>query len=334
MWKKMRVYSHLLQTLHRSLMRRFSFVIIFCFFIIETFSQNSRDKFINDSIINYRDVLHKNGTEYNFYKLIRSIETLEKMSKSYEPDFRYHMVLSNAYKLNKLDIFKKELEILVEKYGFDVAYMSEKEVYYDAITTGKLSSWFKKMYLKKHFVWLKNNFEKQIDLKKLNSLHEKDQLVNSYSLLISQKMQLDSVQRKQERETKAVYAFNNALVIHSIANKYKSLPTSKSFALIQNPYSMVELHNMQNEYNFDKFYNLFLEYYKSAYLRDQINFTIFSSIDFHSYVHHRCQIFGLITKKDILDSYLTELDKKNCPDIIPIKDIDFYHKIKLEFKWF
>ena len=165
----MRVYSHLLQTLHRSLMRRFSFVIIFCFFIIETFSQNSRDKFINDSIINYRDVLHKNGTEYNFYKLIRSIETLEKMSKSYEPDFRYHMVLSNAYKLNKLDIFKKELEILVEKYGFDVAYMSEKEVYYDAITTGKLSSWFKKMYLKKHFVWLKNNFEKQIDLKKLNS---------------------------------------------------------------------------------------------------------------------------------------------------------------------
>jgi hypothetical protein len=45
-------------------------------------------------------------------------------------------------------------------------------------------------------------------------------------------------------------------------------------------------------------------------------------------------MFGLITKKDIMESYLTDQDKKNCPDIIPIKDLDFYNKIKLEFKWY
>ncbi|MEO8234755.1 MAG: hypothetical protein ABI549_05015 [Flavobacterium sp.] len=113
--------------------------LLFMLFIIPTttiFCQNVRDKFIRDSIVSYVTTFSNDPNETKFEKLKKSIEKLEKDYNTYEPDFRYHLLLQNAYNLNKIDFFKDQLTILVEKYGFDVAYMTEKESYYNNIMKG------------------------------------------------------------------------------------------------------------------------------------------------------------------------------------------------------
>ena len=295
--------------------------------------QNKRDYFIRDTIVSLNTNLSNNNNEDNFNKLVNSIEKLEKDYNTYEPEFRYHLLLHNAYNLNKIDFFKNQLSVLVEKYGFDVAYMSEQESYYNTIMKGKLSSWFKDMYLEKHFIWLKNNFEKQIDLRKLNNLHEKDQLINIYSLSLDVGAKHDSIQHKKDRELKSIYSMNNAFELYKITQKYNAIPTGKTFALVQNQYAIIESHNLQLEDNYDRYYLLFFDYYKKAYLANEIDYIIFSHIDFNSYIHKKKQKFGLITKQNVLDSYLTKKDKI-CPDIIPIEDIEFSRKIKKEFGWY
>ncbi|WP_394758301.1 hypothetical protein [Flavobacterium sp.] len=309
-------------------------ILLLClFFTVTVICQNKRDHFIHDTIVNLNANLANNYNEDNFNKLLNSIEKLEKNYNTYEPEFRYHLLLQNAYKLNKIDFFKNQLSILVEKYGFDVAYMSENESYYNAIMKGDLSFWFKEMYLEKHFIWLKNNFEKQIDLRKLNSLHEKDQLINTYSLSLDVRAKHDSIQHKKDRELISIYSMRNAGELYTITQKYNAIPTGKTFALVQNQYAIIESHNLQLEDNYDRYYMLFFEYYKKAYLGNEITYTIFSNFDFNSYVHKKKQKFGLITKQNVLESYLTDKDKI-CPDVIPIEDLEFSKKIKKEFKWY
>ncbi|MEO8234754.1 MAG: hypothetical protein ABI549_05010 [Flavobacterium sp.] len=167
----------------------------------------------------------------------------------------------------------------------------------------------------------------------MNNLHEKDQLINSYSLSLNIRAKHDSIQKKKDRELKSEFSMNNASDLYVITRKHNALPTGKSFAIIQNPYSIIENHNLQLENNYDRYYTLFFEYYKKAYLSNQIDYTIFSDIDFNSYLHHRNQKFGLISKKEIQNSYLTPEDKK-CPEFIPIQDVEFSKKIKKKFGWY
>lgn len=231
---------------------------LLCTFITGTaFSQNNRDRFIEDCIVSIHNS-SKITKEEKFKTLLRNIEQLETDYKTYEPDFRYHLLLQNAFDLNKIPFFKNQLSILVEKYGFDVAYMTEKESYYYSIIKGELAPWFKEMYLDKHFIWLKNNFEKQIDLKKLNNLHGNDQLINSYSLSLNTRAKHDSIQKKKDRELKSEYSMRNVSELYQITKKYNSIPTGKTFAIIQNPYAIIENHNLQLEDNYDRFYMLFL----------------------------------------------------------------------------
>lgn len=296
-------------------------------------AQNSRDFYIQEYIVNIQNS-KKLSEEEKFNTLLKNIEKLEKDYKTYEAEFRFFILLERSFNLKKLFFFKKQLSILVEKYGFQVIYMTENESYYKSIMKGELSVWFKEMYLKKHLIWLTNNFEKQIDLKKLNNLHEKDQLINKYSLALNELAKHDSLQIRIDRKLKSEYSFANAGTLHLITQKYNALPTAKTFALVQNNYTIVEFHNLQLEDNFERYYMLFFEYYKKAYLANQIENGIFSHIDFNSFVHYNNQIFGLITKQNILDSNLTDKEKHRCPDIIPLRDPIFTTKIKKEFKWY
>ena len=131
-------------------------------------SQNQRDIIVQDSL-SYMVM-------YTNYPLAKKRILKLEEKYGYEPELKYRLI-SQSFKNNDLDFFKKELTVLVEKYGFQLIYLKGTEVYFTSITKGELSLWFKEMYLEKHFVWMKNNFDKQLDLKKLNDIGNKD-LVN------------------------------------------------------------------------------------------------------------------------------------------------------------
>ena len=294
------------------------------------FSQNSRDKFITDSIMPYAG---KNNNSAMFHKLLKNIQQLELDYNTYEPDFRYYMLLEHAYNVGEILFFKEQLSILVERYGFQVPYMKETESYYKAIMTGELATWFREMYLEKHVIWLKNNFDKQIDLRKLNALSEMDQAINSYYHYVKDNLALDSIQKAKNRELSDTYLLKSAGILNSVANKNKAFPTGKSFAVVQNTFSIVETHNMQSQRNYDRFYILFFDYYKKAYLNNDMYYTIFNNLDFYSFEHHGYQKFGLLTKEEMMKWQIKNKLKINTIDI-PIEDKKFSDQLKKEFKWY
>jgi hypothetical protein len=297
---------------------------IFCFlFCFSINAQTVRDKFILDSIEPYINSINLEKEQY--YQVKKALQKIEK-EYGYEPDFKYRL-LNKSYAFNDIPFFKDELSILVEKYGFNIAYMSESETYFESITNGNLKEWFKQMYLDKHFIWLKNNFDKQIDLRKLNELRMKDQLVNGFSSKISQIPNLDSIQKKQELEHLNDFFYANITDLYKITQKWSVYPTGKSFALVQNNFGVVEFHNNQAKKNFDSVWPLFYQYYKKAYLNHQITYMNFRNHDNFSFLHYGFQEFGLISIKDIPSEY-----RKNEEEI-PVKDIDFMNKTKKEFKW-
>lgn len=285
--------------------------------------QNKRDLFIQDSILNVLNNLNVNENEYS--KLKNNILKLELLS-GYEPEIKYHF-LNKSFEHDDILYFKKEMTILVEKFGFNVAYMTGKEKYYNSIMTGDLSKWFKKMFLKYHLKWLENNFEKQLDLRNLNELAMKDQLVNGFAAEISQIPRLDSIQKKETLKILSKYFYKNAVDLYNITQKNNNYPNGKSFALIQNSFGIIEIHNLQAKDNYNNYWELFYQYYKKAYLKEQITYIIFRNYDNFSYLHYGFQVFGLINIKDIPEYF-----KKNNNEI-PVKDPDFMNKIKSQFRW-
>lgn len=297
----------------------YSFLVFHCI----CFSQNSRDKFILDSIEPFINNLNINKSHY--YQIKKAVLKIEK-EYGYEPEFKYRL-LNKSFDVGDVEFLKKELSVLVEKFGFNVAYMTESETYFIAITTGHLKKWFKKMYLKKHLIWLKNNFDKQLDLRKLNELRTKDQLVNGYSAKISQNLALDSIQKKLSLQLLHEFFYLNISTLYSIAQKRNTYPTGKSFGLVQNNFGVAEFHNYQAKENFDKVWLLFYPYYKKSYLNNEMTYMHFRNHDNFSYLHYGFQEFGLIEIKDIPKEYW----KNNAQ--IPIKDIELMKETKKELKW-
>lgn len=304
--------------------------ILLIFLLISNFvsSQNIRDKFITDSISPFYGVDNK----ISFDKLLKNIIQLEKDYETYEPDYRYSMLLESSFNIGNIPFFKEQLTILVEKYGFQVAYMKESESYYKSIMVGDLAKWFKEMYLEKHLIWLRNNFDKQIGLRKLNALHDMDQKLTSFANHFNSRLDLDYNQSLVSSQIKAEYVFKNLGVLHGVSNLNKAYPTGKSFALVQNPFFIVELSNMQVKENFNRFYILFFDLYRKAYLKNDIHFGKFSDIDLHCFFHFGFQKFGLLSKELVLKSYIKE-EYENRDFMIPIFDKNFSDQLKKEFRW-
>jgi len=298
----------------------FTFIFILFYLSVAT-AQNERDIIIHDSL-SYMVMYTKEN-----YPLAKKRVLKLEQKYGYEPELK-HRLISQSFINNDIEFFKKELTVLVEKYGFQLIYLKETEPYYTAITHGELSSWFKEMYLEKHFIWMKNNFNKQLDLKKLNDIGAKDQLIRKYTNLLSRKLEFDSIQNINKYNVISELDFENIADLHQISNKRGIYPSGKSFALIQRSFGISEIHNLKSKDNFERFWLLFYPFYKKAYLKNEISYVHFKNYDGYSYVHYGYQKFGLLNIEEIPETYITAGLKE-----IPLEDFDFYFKILKEFNW-
>lgn len=297
------------------------FLVLFC----NTFyGQNIRDKFIFDSIQPYINNIKLSKTEY--YSLKKALLTLDE-KYGYDADYHYRL-LNKSYANNDIDFFKVQLSILVEFYGFNLAYMNESESYFNAIIKDFLRDWFKKMYLKNHFIWLDKNFDKQIDQRVLNEIGTKDQLVNNYSSEIYRINKLDSIEKGKIFQVLRNFFKENILNFHTIVKKNGVFPTAHSFALIQNDFGVAFTHIYQSKNDYKNVFELFYPFYKKAYLNNEITYMNFRNYDNFSFLHNGVQKFGLIKIQNI------PLEFKKNNDEIPIENIDFMIEAKKEFKWY
>lgn len=301
---------------------KFQIIILLCSLNF-CFSQNLRDKIIKDSILPILNSdLIFNSTNYNNVK--KNIEQLNK-DYGFEVELKKRLI-EKSFLIGDITFFKNQLTILTKNHGFNVAYMNESETYYSSIMTGDLSKWFKKMYLKNHTIWLKNNFEKQIDLKKINEINSKDKTLASLYVKVKSIPDLDTLQLNKVIEYFNEKYFENIQVLNTISEKNKFLPNEKNYAIIQNSYNNVLIHNFIE--NLNETWNLLFPYLKKAYLNNEIDYVVFKNYDFYCYLKNGYQEFNSYTIDQIPENF-----RKNN-DLIPLKNKEWFEKIKIEFKWY
>jgi len=310
-------------------MNKCKWCLFFFFFFVITagFSQNYRDKVIQE-IINPIFNKMKTSDKEEYGKVKELILKLDA-DYGYETDLKKRLIEFSFFQ-NDLDFFKNELSVLVEKHGFNVAYMNGNEAYFDEIMKGSLSVWFKQMYLKNHFVWLEGNFEKQISQRKLNEIQMKDQLVGSFAMKIREIPGLDSLHLKSVSEKLNEFYFKNISEVYKICRLHESYPSGKSFGLIQNGFQGAFLHNYWASENIERIWILFEPYIKNAYLKNDLDYTDFKNYDIYTFSHFGYQKYGLITIEDLplfLRSKAAELQS------VPIENIFFVDKTKREMGW-
>lgn len=304
----------------------FLFSMLF-FFTTFVFSQNYRDKLIHETInpLLVKSVLVEK-TDYE--KLKEAVLTLES-DYGYESDLKLKLIAFSFYHKD-FEFFKEQLSILVEKYGFNVAYMKGDEVYHDELLKGGLSAWFKQMYIKNHGVWLENNFDKQIDQRKLNEIQVKTRFANSIASHLQDAKALDTVVKEEIELKLGEFHFSNVSELYSICRKYDLYPSGKNFALIQNYYEVGLLQNYERKANIERTWLLFEPYFKKSYLKNDIDYGHFKSYDFFNFAHFGYQKYGLISYDDV-PRYL----RAKNPDLktVPVENAFFVEKNKREMGW-
>lgn len=295
-------------------------IFILCFNFI-SYGQNDRDLIIHDSIY---PILY----DYDKYDKVK--EQVLSLEKKYgkEPDLRYNL-LNQSYVNNDISFFKENLTDLVKSYGVQINYFNESEQYFNAITEGELASWFKEMYLKNHFIWMKNNFNKQRDISKINQIHHIDQLVYGYLKKIRNSLTLDSLNLDRLREIKEMFFLDNLQDLQSLTKKINTYPTGKNYAVFQNTPGITEVHLLPSSTNIrEEYWEFFLKFYKKAYLNNNMDYIIFKNYDYFYFLDTGFQKYGLIKPNKGLENYLGEKI-----DSIPIENKKFQLEIKKEFGW-
>lgn len=297
-------------------------------FLVSIFSSTLSAQTYRDTLVS--EVSHsfpKDITSYN--KLKENIKKLEKIEGKHNPEI-LNSKLRYFFEQNDFDYFKEKLTLLTRYYGYNVSYLSGKENYYESIIYGNLSNWFKEMYIKNHSEWLGENLDKQKTIFELNTLADKDQIVNGISTDIYQSLKLNEEQKQIIDNILDRHSFNNANILLDISSKIGSLPTGNSFSLIQKDYGYVELHNLQRVNNFEKLWTSFYPLYKTSYLNKDISSIKFRTIDFTKYRHDGKQIFNLIKIEDFHESWRRNPDDSE----IPIDNEEQTKKFRTELGWF
>src|SRR5690554_1747072 len=240
-----------------------------------------------------------------------------------------HSKLEYIYQQNDIDYFKEVLTLLTRNYGFNLSYASGNESYYNDIISGNLATWFKEMYIKNHSEWLSENLDKQIDIYRLNTLHEKDQLVHGAVLYIQNNTDLNEEQFKKVRKADGIYFERNLNTLLAISNKINKMPTGNSFALIQKHYGIVETHAMQHEDTFENAWQRLYPLYKVSYLNKDVSSIKFRNIDSHMYKYDGKQVFDLLKIENVPEGW------RNNPDDteIPLADPELTKKLRTELGW-
>ena len=290
-------------------------------FSLLVMSQTKRDIFLRDSII--KPINYKQVTNKKIYH--KTYDLLKKMDSEFGYEKDIHLkILEFSYFHNDLDNFKKDLLVLVKNYGFKIDYLTTNENYYNDLINGKLSNWFKKMYLKNHLIWVENNFDKLNDIRALNEINIKDQTLAKLSSVMldinlnqSDSIKIYSVIQRLNAE--------NLQLIYKISEKNNCFILSKKFPVIQNNLNSAIIHNFQM--NIDDSWNLLYPYIKTAYKNNEIDNVIFQNYDFYRYLKDGYQEFNSYKIEQIPPDF-----RKN-QDPIPLKDVDIFNEFKKEMIW-
>ena len=290
-------------------------------FSLLVMSQTKRDIFLQDSIIkpiNFKQVANQEIYEKTYI-------LLKKMDAEFGYEKDIHLkILEFSYFHNDLDNFKKDLLVLVKDYGFKIDYLTTNENYYNDLINGKLSNWFKKMYLKNHLIWVENNFDKLNDIRALNEINIKDQTLAKLSNVM---LDVNLNQSDSIKIYTVIQRLNaeNLQLIYKISEKNNCFILSKKFPVIQNNLNSAIIHNFQM--NLDDSWNLLFPYIKTAYKNNGIDNVIFQNYDFYRYLKDGYQEFNSYNIEQIPPDF-----RKN-QDPIPLKDVDFLNVFKKEMKW-
>ena len=284
-------------------------------------AQTKRDFLLKDSIIkpiNSKQLLDK-SVYYKTYSLLKNIDN----EFGYEKDIHFK-ILEYSYFHNDLDNFKKDLLVLVKDYGFKIDYLTTNENYYNDLMNGKLSNWFKKMYLKNHLIWVENNFDKLNDIRALKEINIKDQTLAKLSNVM---LDVNLNQSDSIKIYTVIQRLNaeNLQLIYKISEKNNCFILSKKFPVIQNNINSAIIHNFQM--NLDDSWNLLFPYIKTAYKNNEIDNVIFQNYDFYRYLNDGYQEFNSYKIEQIPPDF-----RKN-QDPIPLKDVDFFNEFKKEMIW-
>lgn len=284
-------------------------------------AQTKRDFLLKDSIIkpiNSKQLLDKRVYDKT-YSLLKNMDD----EFGYEKDIHLKF-LEYSYFHNELHDFKSDLTILVKEYGLKVDYLTTNENYYNDLMNGKLSNWYKKMFLKNHLKWVENNFNKLNDIRVLNEINIKDQILAKLSNIMidvnlnqSDSIKIYSLIQRLNAE--------NLQLVNKISEKSNCFVLSKKFPIIQNNLNSVIIHNFQM--NIDDSWNLLYPYIKTAYKNNEIDNVIFQNYDFYRYLKDGYQEFNSYKIEQI------PLDFRKNKDSIPLKDIIFFNEFKKEMKW-
>lgn len=290
-------------------------------FSLLVMSQTKRDIFLQDSIIkpvNSKQISNKEIYEKT-YALLKKMDT----EFGYEKDIHFK-ILEFSYFHNDLNNFKKDLIILIKDYGLKIDYLTTNENYYNDLMNGKLSNWFKKMYLKNHLIWVENNFDKLNDIRALNEINIKDQTLAKLSNVM---LDVNLNQSDSIKIYTVIQRLNaeNLQLIYKISEKNNCFILSKKFPVIQNNLNSAIIHNFQM--NLDDSWNLLFPYIKTAYKNNGIDNVIFQNYDFYRYLKDGYQEFNSYKIEQI------PFDFRKNQDSIPLKDIDFFNEFKKEMIW-
>lgn len=284
-------------------------------------SQTKRDIFLRDSII--KPINYKQVTNKKIYH--KTYDLLKKMDSEFGYEKDIHLkILEFSYFHNDLDNFKKDLLVLLKNYGFKIDYLTTNENYYNDLMNGKLSNWFKKMYLKNHLIWVENNFDKLNDIRALNEINIKDQTLAKLSNVM---LDVNLNQSDSIKIYTIIQRLNaeNLQLIYKISEKNNCFILSKKFPVIQNNLNSAIIHNFQM--NIDDSWNLLYPYIKTAYKNNEIDNVIFQNYDFYRYLKDGYQEFNSYKIEQIPPDF-----RKN-QDPIPLKDVIFFNEFKKEMKW-
>ncbi|WP_250579755.1 hypothetical protein [Flavobacterium fragile] len=284
-------------------------------------SQTKRDIFLRDSII--KPINYKQVTNKKIYH--KTYDLLKKMDSEFGYEKDIHLkILEFSYFHNDLDNFKKDLLVLVKNYGFKIDYLTTNENYYNDLMNGKLSNWFKKMYLKNHLIWVENNFDKLNDIRALNEINIKDQTLAKLSNVM---LDVNLNQSDSIKIYTIIQRLNaeNLQLIYKISEKNNCFILSKKFPVIQNNLNSTIIHNFQM--NIDDSWNLLYPYIKTAYKNNEIDNVIFQNYDFYRYLKDGYQEFNSYKIEQIPPDF-----RKN-QDPIPLKDVGFFNEFKKGMKW-
>ncbi len=140
---------------------------------------------------------------------------------------------------------------------------------------GKLSNWFKKMYLKNHLIWVENNFNKLNDIRALNEINIKDQTLAKLSNVM---LDVNLNQSDSVKIYTVIQRLNdeNLQLIYRISEENNCFVLSKKFPIVQNNLNSAIIHNFQM--NLDDSWNLLFPYIKTAYKNNEIDNVIFQNM--------------------------------------------------------